>query len=101
LGTISEKRDNSDNVTFYGDLKNVGAKRADFVRVNFIFRKNWSGETKTLTAYVNGTFHTFDSGVGSNASILPASIAPFELVVEKSFGSFVGYTYTIDWEEYE
>ncbi|MBC8214008.1 MAG: hypothetical protein ISR90_06020 [Candidatus Marinimicrobia bacterium] len=101
LGTISEVNDNSENTIFSGELKNVGAKRADFVRVNFIFRKNWSGETKTLTAFVNGTNYTFDSGVSSDASILPASIAPFELVVEKSFGSIVGYTYTIDWEEYE
>ena len=66
-----------------------------------ITRKNWSGETKTLTTFARGTYHTFDSGITTDATLLPGSIGAFELYVPHAFGSFIGYSYVIDWEEYE
>lgn len=101
MGNVAEKKDRSGNLTFVGQLKNIGGRRADFVKVNFVFRKNWSGETKTLTSFARGAYQTFDSGITTDSSLLPGATGTFELVVPSDFGSFIGYSYTIDWEEYE
>ena len=101
VGTIKETKDRSGNLKLSGEVKNIGGRRADFSKVNFVFRKDWSGNTKTLTTFVKGTFHTFESGITSDASVLPGATAPFELYVPKSFGTFIGYSYTIDWEDYQ
>ena len=101
VGNISERKDRSQNVTFSGQVKNIGGRRADFVKVNFVFRKNWSGETQTLTTFVSGTYHTFDSGIVTDSSLLPGATGNFTLVLPSSFGQFIGYSPTIDWEEYE
>jgi len=101
VGNISEMKDRSNNVTFSGQAKNIGGRRSDFVKVNFVFRKNWSGETQTLTTFVSGTYHTFDSGISTDSSLLPGATGNFELVLPADFGSYIGYSYTIDWEEYE
>ncbi len=101
VGNIAEKKDKQGNLIFTGEIKNIGGRRADFVKVDFVFRKNWSGETKTLTTFVRGAYHTFDSGITTDASLLPGAVGTFELYVPHSFGSFIGYSYVIDWEEYE
>ncbi len=101
VGNIAEKKDKQGNLIFTGEIKNIGGRRADFVKVDFVFRKNWSGETKTLTSFVRGAYHTFDSGITTDASLLPGAVGTFELYVPHSFGSFIGYSYVIDWEEYE
>jgi len=101
VGNIAEKKDKSNNVTFTGQVKNVGGQRADFVKVNFVLRKNWSGETRTLTSFVGGSYYTFDSGITTDSSLLPGASGEFELIVPSDIGSFLGYSYTIDWEEYE
>ena len=101
VGNISERKDNQGAIIFTGEVKNIGGRRADFVKVDFVFRKNWSGETKTLTTFVRGTYHTFDSGITTDATLLPGAVGAFELFVPNDFGSFIGYSYVIDWEEYE
>ncbi|MDP6339397.1 MAG: hypothetical protein QF842_03600 [Candidatus Marinimicrobia bacterium] len=101
VGNISEKKDAQGNIVFNGELKNIGGRRADFVKVDFVFRKNWSGETKTLTTFIRGGYHTFDSGITTDATLLPGATGAFELYVPHDFGSFIGYSYVIDWEEYE
>jgi len=100
VGTITESKDRTGNLRLLGKVKNIGGRRADFVKVNFVFRQDWSGNTKTLTSFVKGTFHTFESGITSDASLLPGATADVELYVAKSFGTFIGYSYTIDWEDY-
>ncbi len=100
VGTITETKDKSGNLKLTGTVKNIGGRRADFVKVNFVFRKDWSGNTKALTSFVKGSFHTFESGITSDASVLPGASATSELYVPKSFGTFIGYSYTIDWENY-
>ena len=100
LGAITESKDRSGNLKLAGAVKNIGGRRADFVKVNFVFRKDWSGNTKTLTSFVKGSFHTFESGINSESSVLPGASATIELYVPKSFGTFIGYSYTIDWEQY-
>lgn len=101
VGNIAEKTDRSNNKTLAGQVKNVGGNRADFVKVNFVLRKNWSGETRTLTTFVGGSYHTFDSGITTDSALLPGATGNFELIIPADVGAFLGYSYTIDWEEYE
>jgi len=101
VGNISEKKDGQGNIIFKGEIKNIGGRRSDFVKVDFVFRKNWSGETKTLTTFVKGSYNTFDTGIVSDASLLPGAVGKFDLYVPQNFGGFIGYSYIIDWEEYQ
>jgi hypothetical protein len=101
VGNISEKKDGQGNIIFKGEIKNIGGSRSDFVKVDFVFRKNWSGETKTLTTFVKGSYNTFDTGIVSDASLLPGAVGKFDLYVPQDFGAFIGYSYVIDWEEYQ
>ena len=101
IGNINEKKDKSGNTILSGEIKNVGSQRADFAKINVTFRKNWHGDTETLTAFTRGTYYTFKTGITSDSSILPGAIAEFELVVPKSTGAFIGYSYTLDWEQYD
>ena len=64
----------------------------------------FSGKTKTksLTAYVRGSKHTFtDPHIETDSSIEIDAIAGFELVIPPDFGEFIGYSYTVDWEQYD
>ena len=101
IGDIQENKDKSGNTILNGEIKNIGTQRADFAKINVTFRKNWHGDVETLTAFVRGSYYTFKTGVSSDSSILPGAIAEFELIVPKSMGSFIGYSYTVDWEQYE
>ena len=101
VGDITEEKDGSGNTVLSGEVKNVGNKRADFSKIIFTFRTNWQGDTKTLTAFINGVTNTFDTGISSDNSILPHAIGKFELMIPKSFGSFIGYSYDIDWSQYD
>ena len=63
---------------------------------------NWQGSTKTLTAFVQGSKHVFpDSQIESDSSIEVGAVAGFELVIPPDFGQFIGYSYSIDWEQYD
>ena len=97
----SRKESYSDNIIFDSEIKNIGGRRADFVKVDFVFRKNWSGETRTLTTFIKGSYNTFDTGIVSDASLLPGANGKFDLYVPQDFGTFIGYSYVIDWEEYQ
>ncbi|MDK2975734.1 MAG: hypothetical protein PWP06_209 [Candidatus Marinimicrobia bacterium] len=101
VGNIRESTDLSGNRIFSGEVKNIGARRADFVKVTFVFRMNWSGETKTLTTFVKGSFMNYASGVSSDAALLPGATGRFTLNIPTSFGTFIGYSYSINWEEYD
>ena len=101
LGSIYEKTDENGNVILTGDIKNIGRERADFAKINFLFRMNWKGDTKPLTCFVKGSVQDLGNGVISDASIEPESIGKFELFVPRSFGEFISYSYALDWEQYE
>ena len=98
---IKEKKDKSGNTVFNGVLKNTGNKRADFVKINFIIRKDWSGNTETFTTFVNGAQFTYASGVTTDTTLPPSATGAFEIYIPRSIGTFIGYSYSIDWEEYE
>ena len=101
VGDITEEKDGSGNTVLSGEIKNVGNKRADFAKIIFTFRINWQGDTKTLTAFISGITNTFDTGISSDNSILPHAVGTFEIVIPASFGSFIGYSYDIDWSQYD
>jgi len=101
MGNINEKKDKSGNTILSGEIKNIGSQRADFAKINVTFRKNWHGDTETLTSFVRGSYYTFKTGITSDSSILPGAVSEFELVVPKAMGAFIGYSYTLDWEQYE
>ena len=101
LGSIYEKSDENGNTILSGEIKNIGNQRADFAKINFLFRMNWAGDTKPMTAFVKGAIQDLGDGIISDASIDPESIATFELFVPKSFGQFISYSYSLDWEQYE
>ena len=101
VGDITEEKDGSDNTVLSGEIKNVGNKRADFAKIIFTFRINWQGDTKTLTAFISGITNTFDTGISSDNSILPHAVGTFEIVIPASFGSFIGYSYDVDWSQYD
>ena len=100
-GTIKEKKDYSGNTIFRGVVKNVGTRRADFVKVNFVIRKDWAGTTRTLTTFVDGAQTTYETGITTDTALLPGASGSFELYVPRSVGPFIGYSYSIDWEEFE
>ena len=101
VGDITEEKDGSGNTVLSGEIKNVGNKRADFAKIIFTFRINWQGDTKTLTAFISGITNTFDTGISSDNSILPHAVGTFKIVIPASFGSFIGYSYDIDWSQYD
>ena len=100
LGSIYEKIDENGNVMLSGDIKNIGTERADFARIDFLFRMNYAGDTKPMTAFVKGSIQDLGGQI-SDSSIEPESIATFELFIPKSFGSFVTYSYSLGWEQYD
>ena len=101
VGDITEEKDGSGNTVLSGEVKNVGNKRADFSKIIFTFRTNWQGESKALTAFINGVTNTFETGISSDNSILPHAVGNFQMVIPKSFGSFIGYSYDINWSQYD
>jgi len=101
VGDITEEKDGSGNTVLSGEVKNVGNKRADFSKIIFTFRTNWQGDSKALTAFINGVTNTFETGISSDNSILPHAVGNFQMVIPQSFGSFIGYSYDIDWSQYD
>gem|GEM_PF-297196 len=101
VDNIRESSDRSGNKIFSGTVKNIGTRRADFVKINIVFRTNWSGGTKALTAFVKGSYHTYSSGISSDNALLPGAGGDFSLVIPAAFGPYIGYTYNINWEAYD
>ena len=102
LGDIIESKDKSGNTILEGELKNIGSKRADLVRIDFVLRKNFQGDIQTLTTYASGSSHVFkDSGIMSNSSIKPGAVGNFKLIIPNETGNFIGYSYHIEWDFYE
>ena len=102
LGDIKETKDKSGNTIFNGELKNIGTERGDLVRIDFILKKNFQGDIERLTAYATGSTHIFkDTGIISNSSIKPGAIGSFQIIIPKSIGNFIGYSYELHWDHYE
>ncbi|MAM81119.1 MAG: hypothetical protein CMP89_10210 [Gammaproteobacteria bacterium] len=103
-GNIATSFDDKGNTVLKGQVKNVGGKRADFVKLNMTLYRDWSEQLppKTLTVFVDGTTFYFDSDSTkmSNSSVEPKATADFSLVIPESFGTLMSWKYNIDFEQY-
>lgn len=106
LGNITSYNDENGDTKLSGNVKNIGGKRADFVKLNITLYRDWSKklDPKTFSVFVNGETHYLnpeDSTMVSLNSLSPKSQASFELHVPQNFGTVMSWTYNIDFEEYE
>ena len=106
LGNITSYNDDNGDTKLSGNVKNIGGKRADFVKLNITLYRDWSKklDPKTFSVFVNGETHYLnpeDSTMVSLNSLSPKSQASFELYVPQNFGTVMSWTYNIDYEEYE
>ena len=85
-----------------GKIKNIGAKRADFVRV---IANLWSSTTMLIqkdSVFVTGEKQKYFSGIRANTALEPGSVSRFKLVIPLSEGDKVSYrTYEVRWESYK
>tara|TARA_B110000438_G_C15728863_1_gene613339 strand:- start:371 stop:1252 length:882 start_codon:yes stop_codon:yes gene_type:complete len=104
LGNIATSFDEKGNTILAGQVKNIGGKRADFVKLNMTLYRDWSEKLppKTLSVFVDGTIFYFDtdSTKMSNSSVEPKATADFSLVIPESFGTLMSWKYNIDFEQY-
>ena len=103
LGDFKEEKDETQNTILSGQVKNIGLKRADFAKITFTIYRHQSYDSMPVeyTAFINGSSVSFDSNAISTSSLFSEEVGGFSLVIPSDFGSFVSYTYRIDWEEYE
>ena len=85
-----------------GSIKNIGTKRADFVRV---IANLWSPTTTLLhqdSVFISGQNQKYFTGIKSDAALEPGSIIEFKLVLPLNEGDDVSYrTYEVRWESYK
>ena len=85
-----------------GKIKNIGTKRADFVRV---IANLWSPTTMLIqkdSVFVTGKKQKYFSGIRADTALEPGSVSEFKLVIPLSEGNKVSYrTYEVRWESYK
>jgi hypothetical protein len=85
-----------------GTIKNVGLKRADFVRV---IAHLWSATTELIqtdSVFVTGQKQKYLTGIRADTSLEPGSISEFKLTIPLSDEDKVSYrTYEVRWESYK
>ncbi len=92
----------TDKEEIIGSLKNVGTKRADFVRV---IANLWSPTTQLLyqdSVFVSGQNTKYYTGIKSVTSLEPGSISEFKITIPLDTKDKVSYrTYEVKWESYK
>ena len=103
FGEFSENQDTNNNTILSGEVKNVGGKQADFIKINFTIYKDRAStdKPKEYTVFIEGSTQMFDSDIISHSRLKPREIGSFKLVIPSDFGSFISYSYSIDWEQYD
>ena len=103
FGEFSENQDTNNNTILSGQVKNIGGKQADFIKINFTIYKdrNSTDKPKEYTVFIEGSTQMFANDIASNSSLKPNEIGRFKLVIPSDFGSFISYSYNIDWEQYD
>ena len=85
-----------------GSIKNIGSKRADFVRV---IANLWSPTTELIkrdSVFITGQNQKYYTGISSDTAMEPGTISEFQLVISLSDADDVSYrTYEIRWESYK
>ena len=92
----------TDREEITGALKNIGTKRADFVRV---IANLWSPTTQLLyqdSVFVSGHNTKYYTGIKSITSLDPGSITEFKMTIPVDSEDEVSYrTYEVRWESYK
>ena len=103
LGEFIESKDTNNNTLLSGEVKNLGDKRADFVKITFTIYKDTQYKTPTAeyTTFINGSVVSYDANITSNSSLFPNETGNFSVIIPSTFGPFLSYSYIIDWEQYE
>ena len=85
-----------------GTIKNIGSKRADFVRV---IANLWSPTTELIrqdSIFINGQNQKYYTGIRSDTAMDPGTISEFRMVIPLEDGDNVSYrTYEVRWESYK
>ena len=85
-----------------GTIKNVGLKRADFIRV---IAHLWSATTELIqtdSVFVTGQKQKYLTGIRADTSLEPGSISEFNFTIPLSEEDKVSYrTYEVRWESYK
>ena len=85
-----------------GSIKNIGTKRADFVRV---IANLWSPTTALLhqdSVFISGQNQKYFTGIKSDAALEPGSTIGFKLIFPLNEGDDISYrTYEVRWESYK
>ena len=85
-----------------GTIKNVGLKRADFVRV---IAHLWSATTELIqtdSVFVTGKNQKYLTGIRADTSLEPGATTEFKLTIPLSDEEKVSYrTYEVRWESYK
>lgn len=92
----------TDREEIAGSLKNIGTKRADFVR---IIASLWSPTTQLLykdSVFVSGQNTKYYTGIKSVTSLEPGSTSEFKIIIPVDSKDKVSYrTYEVRWESYK
>jgi hypothetical protein len=85
-----------------GSVKNIGSKRADFVRV---IVNLWSPTTELIhqdSVFISGENKKYFTGIQSDTALEPGATSKFKLVIPLSEDDDISYrTYQIRWEVYK
>ncbi|MBN4081141.1 hypothetical protein JYT44_02120 [Caldithrix abyssi] len=85
-----------------GTIKNIGTKRADFVRV---IANLWSSTTELIqkdSVFITGQNQKYLTGIRSDTALEPGSMSQFKLIIPLSGGDKVSYrTYNVRWESFK
>lgn len=89
-----------DKHIFTGKIKNVGEKRADFVRVISNLFDQTTTQVGQDSTFVKGTKITYQSNVVADTALEPGQSVPYQLLVPVQKGKKVQYhTMDIHWDE--
>ena len=92
----------TDREEIVGSLKNIGTKRADFVRV---IANLWSPTTELIyqdSVFVSGQNTKYYTGIKSVTSLEPGSTSDFKIIIPLTKEDEVSYrTFEVRWESYK
>ena len=85
-----------------GSIKNIGTKRADFVRV---IAHLWSPTTALIqkdSVFISGQNQKYYTGIKSDSALEPGAIVDFKITIPLAEGDDISYrTYEVRWESYK
>ena len=91
-----------DKRAYNGTLKNLGLKRADFVRVIYSMYDENSNLITSDSTFISGDLRQYNSGIVSDASLNPNNFADYYVTVNIPSDAIVKYFLReVRWEYYE